>query len=430
MFAFLLIIVLILVTSFYELRWRKARRLIRDLEQSVEADQQLLLDSEAKLAAKIGLDKLLISVRDMMEERSRVRAKNASQMEQIQTTFRNMREGALLIDWENRIVVSNPSADRLLHEGKSLVGKRVEKFIHHPVFLDFVHQVRNSGVYGRRQIRVDLLGRTAWLEISGSAMDPLAGDAKKRLSLFLVNDITRLKRLEGIRKDFAANVSHELRTPITIIKGFAETLHESGDQLSDEQRRSFTEKVFRNTGRLHALVEDLLSLSRLESRSLELKRERCSLQGAIRDFVADFRAGQNEEVDLRLSLPEEPIEVDLDRLFFARILTNLVENAIKHGKTLTFVEILVRYDQENGLVDMVVADDGAGIPEPARDRIFQRFYRVDVGHSRMTGGTGLGLSIVRHAMFAHGGNVRVEARIPKGTQFICVFPVASNVEER
>lgn len=428
MSIFLLVLALILTFGVYERRLQKIRRLIGDLVQSMESNQRLLLGSDRDLAEKMGLNPLIQGVQAMMEERSRVRAKSASQMEQIETTFRNMREGVLLLDEDNRVVVSNPSADRLLNEAKSLVGKRVERFIHHPAFLDFIQQVRKSGIHGRRQIRVDLLGRTAWLEISGALMDPPSREQNEPLILFLVNDITRLKKLEGIRKDFAANVSHELRTPITIIKGFAETLHENGDQLSDEQRRSFTEKIHRNSGRLHALVEDLLSLSRLESRSLELKRELCNVQDQIRAFYAGISREENQSVELRLNLPVEPIEVELDRLFFSRILTNLVENAFKHGKTLTFVEILLRKDPENDWIDVVVFDDGVGIPEPARDRIFQRFYRVDTGHSRQTGGTGLGLSIVRHAMLAHGGNVRVEPRDPKGTQFICVFPIRSAKE--
>ncbi len=427
MLSFLLITALVGVIVYYERRWNRARRLIRDLREAVESDRPLLLDSEKRLAAGMGMDRLLQAVQVIMEERSQVQARSASHLEQIKTTFRNMREGALLIDAENRIVVSNGSADLLLNDGKSLAGKRIERFIHHPAFLDFLQQLRLSGVHGRRQIRVDLLGKVAWLEISGAAMDPPKTDPNQRLSLFLINDITRLKKLEGIRKDFVANVSHELRTPITIIKGFAETLHENADQLTGEQRRSFTEKVHRNTNRLHALVEDLLSLSRLESRSVDLKKERCCLQDEIRSFLQDFRRAEVGGPPLQLSLPEEPIQVEIDRLFFLRILTNLVENALKHGKTLTHVTIEVREDREHGLVEMIVGDDGVGIPEPARERIFQRFYRVDIGHSRQTGGTGLGLSIVRHAMLAHGGNVRVESEQGEGTRFICVFPA---VEDR
>tara|TARA_R100000027_G_scaffold1897_2_gene2078 strand:+ start:3302 stop:4516 length:1215 start_codon:yes stop_codon:yes gene_type:complete len=403
--------------------------LIRDLDQSLDSDQDILIDEDKGLVDKLGMDQLLRSIQKMKEERSRVRARSASQMEQIEITFRNMREGVLLLDSDNLIVASNGSADRLLNEGKSLPGNRVEKFIHHPVFLDFVQQVKRSGIYGRRQIRVDLIGKEAWLEISGAAMDAPDGDVNQRLSLFLINDISRLKKLEAIRKDFAANVSHELRTPITIIKGFAETLHEDREHLSEEQRVSFIEKVYRNSNRLHALVEDLLSLSRLESRSMELKKERRVLQDEVRTFASEFCSAQKDTRDVRLVLPEKPVEVLIDQLFFARILTNLVENAFKHGETLSFVEISVREDEDNGLVEMIVADDGSGIPEPARNRIFQRFYRVDTGRSRQRGGTGLGLSIVRHAMLAHGGNVRVERRLPRGTKFICVFPSASRVEE-
>jgi len=422
----LLAVLLLAVVLFYERRERQTRRLIRDLRESVEAGRNLLLDSEKGLASRIGLDKLLQSVQTMMEERALVQAKSATQMEQIRATFRNMSEGALLIDPENRVVVSNESANRLLNEGRSLTGKRVERFIHHPSFLDFLRHLRRHGAHGRREIRVDLLGKSAWLEISGAALDPPESNPQQRLSLFLLNDITRLKQLEGIRKDFAANVSHELRTPITIIKGFAETLHLKADRLTEEQRQSFTEKIYRNTERLSSLIEDLLSLSRLESGSFELKREICCLQDEIQAFVADFRGGDSGKIPIRLELPDEPVRAAIDRLFFARILTNLVENALKHGETLTAVEISLRHDRENGLVEMIVADDGVGIPEPARERIFQRFYRVDIGHSHQTGGTGLGLSIVRHAMLTHGGNVRVEPGDPKGTRFICVFPEESD----
>ena len=422
MSTFLLLLVLLITVVFYERRWKRTRRLIRDLCESIESGQRLLLDSDRRLASSLGADELLRSVQRMMDERARVRARNASQLEQIKATFRNMTEGALLTNEENSVVVSNHSADQLLNEGRSLVGKRIEKFIHHPEFLDFAQTLKGSGEHGRRQIRVDLLGKMAWLEISGAALEVPNGETRPALTLFLINDITRIKKLEAIRRDFAANVSHEMRTPITILKGFIETLHEKGDQLTEEQRRSFTEKVYRNTERLNALVEDLLSLSRLESRSLELRREPHCLQQEIRAFAADFESRKTPDIPIRLNLPEEPVEAEVDRVFLARILDNLVGNALSHGKTLTWVEVRLRHDKENELVELIVEDDGVGIPESARERIFQRFYRVDIGHSRQTGGTGLGLSIVRHAMLAHGGNVRVEPVDPHGTRFVCVFP--------
>ncbi len=419
MLSFLLIAAIVIMVWLYEKRWRRGRRLIADLRQAVESDRDLLLEADRHLASEMGLDELLAVIRVKMEERAAVLARSATQMEQIKTTFRNMREGALVLDSENRVLVANAAAERLLNEGTTLVGRRVERFIHHPEFNDLIAQVRKGGFYGRRQIEVDLLGKAAWLEISGA---PLGAEAEGGLSLFLINDITTVKRLEAIRRDFAANVSHELRTPITVIKGFAETLHEDLPRLSPDQTARFVEKIHRNTRRLSALVEDLLALSRLESGTLELNLRRCDLRHEIETFAAEYRRTANREIPLRLSLPATPVEADIDAVYFGRILTNLVDNAYRYGETLTFVGINLREDGENGLVEMVVEDDGVGIPDRARDRIFQRFYRLDKGRSSRTGGTGLGLSIVRHAMLAHGGNVRVLSRNPNGSRFLCVFP--------
>jgi len=415
----LLIAAILVLVWLYEKRWRHGRRLIADLRRAVESDRDLLLEADRHLASEMGLDELLAVLRVKMEERAAVLARSATQMEQIKTTFRNMREGALVLDSENRVLVANAAAERLLNEGTTLVGRRVERFIHHPEFIDLIAQVKKGGFYGRRQFEVDLLGKAAWLEISGA---PLGAEAESGLSLFLVNDITRVKRLEAIRRDFAANVSHELRTPITVIKGFAETLHEDLPRLSPAQTAQFIEKIHRNTRRLSALIEDLLALSRLESGTLELNLRRCDLRREIEAFATDYRRTVAPEIPLRLVLPTDPVEADIDTVYFGRILTNLVDNAYRYAETHTFVGISLGVDGENGLVEMVVEDDGEGIPDRARDRIFQRFYRLDKGRSSRTGGTGLGLSIVRHAMFAHGGNVRVLAREPKGSRFLCVFP--------
>ncbi|MEM0966035.1 MAG: ATP-binding protein [Verrucomicrobiota bacterium] len=426
MLTTVLIAAIVLLVWFYERRWRRIRRIIRELGDSIDADRELLMDGEKTLSRKSGLSQLMTTIGVKMEERMRLQEQSTSQMEQIDTTFRNMREGAVVIDGENRILVSNRSADRLLNEGLPMVGRRVERFVHHPSFLDLVREVGEENKYGYRQIEVDLMGRTAWLEISGASLDSGSGEG---LSLYLINDITRLKKLEAIRRDFAANVSHELRTPITIIKGFAETLYEDGASLSETQKTSFVEKIHRNTERLHRLVEDLLSLSRLESRTLELNKERVDLVSEVRTFTEEFRKPKSATADLKLDCPSDPVWVELDRTYLNRVLSNLVENAFKHGISCSFVEIGIEEDVDRGVVEVTVTDDGVGVPERARDRIFQRFYRLDKGRSTRTGGTGLGLSIVRHALLAHGGNVRVMPVLPHGTRFICVFPKTTRSPE-
>lgn len=425
MLAVLLASLLVLVVLLYEVRWRRVRRLHRDLRRAVAHHREILLSGD-RLAQSLGIGETLALLREQAEERVRALERSASQMEQIEITFRNMMEGVLVVDRNNRILVSNRSADRLFLEGASLSGRRIERFLHHPDFLEFLGEIRQGQGVERRPFEVDLSGRPeVWLEISGARLGPETADARREWTLLLIHDITRLKKLEAIRREFVANVSHELRTPVTVIRGFAETLHEDGEGLRPEQRQAFAEKVYRNATRLHTLVEDLLSLSRLETEEGNLPRERRCLQEEVRHFAeVHSGGGSGSRAPLRLALPAEPLWADIDPVLFRQVLTNLVDNAQQHAETHSFVEIALAPAEGDERVVLSVADDGRGIPARARERIFQRFYRLDRGRSRATGGTGLGLSIVRHAMLAHGGTVEVKARSPRGTVFRCTFPAA------
>ena len=417
---------LLLVVLLYEVRWQRVRRLHRDLREAVSSQRDILLSGD-RLAESLGVSQTLSLLREQAEERVRALQQSASQMEQIEITFRNMMEGVLVVDRNNRILVSNRSADRLFLPGSSLRGRRVERFLHHPDFLEFLAHIRQGAEVARRSFEVDLADRPeVWLEISGARLGPETADARREWTLLLIHDITRLKKLEAIRREFVANVSHELRTPVTVIQGFAETLHEDGERLRPEQRQAFAEKVYRHATRLHTLVEDLLSLSRLENEEGELPKERRCLQEEIRRFAEIYPAGRSgSRAPLRLALPGEPLRADMDPVLFQQVLTNLVDNAQQHAETHTFVEIGLEPSGDGRRVALTVSDDGRGIPERARERIFQRFYRLDRGRSRATGGTGLGLSIVRHAMLAHGGTVEVEAGPSRGTVFRCTFPAAA-----
>ena len=425
MLAVLLASLLVLVVVLYEVRWQRVRRLHRDLREAVSAQRDLLL-SRDRLAQSLGIAETMDLLRSQAEERVRALERSASQMEQIEITFRNMMEGVLVVDRSNRILLSNRSADRLFLRGQPLTGRRIERFLHHPDFLGFLADIRRGHGVERRSFEVDLADRAeVWLEISGAPLGPATAEAPREWTLLLLHDITRLKRLEAIRREFVANVSHELRTPVTVIQGFAETLHEDGEHLRPEQRQAFAEKVHRNAQRLHSLVEDLLSLSRLENEEGGLVRERRCLQEEIRHFAeVEPGGGREGRAPLRLALPTEPLHAEIDPVLFQQVLTNLVENAQQHAESHTFVEIALAASDHGERVILSVSDDGRGIPERARERIFQRFYRLDRGRSRATGGTGLGLSIVRHAMLAHGGTVEVQARAPRGTIFRCLFPAA------
>lgn len=231
------------------------------------------------------------------------------------------------------------------------------------------------------------------------------------------HDVTDLKHMDQVRIDFVANVSHELRTPLTSIKGYAETLKH--DLAENESARRFLETIERNTDRLIALVQDLLSLSSLESGGSVLQKEEVDL-GEVTDRVLQqlekARAGKDISVETKIAA--ETLWADPKRI--EQVLFNLVENAIKYIPAGGHVWI--RWARENEEVTLSVRDDGPGIPVEHHTRIFERFYRLDGGRSREMGGTGLGLAIVKHIVQRHGGRVRVRGGAGLGTEFLCSFP--------
>lgn len=232
----------------------------------------------------------------------------------------------------------------------------------------------------------------------------------------------KLKHLENVRKDFVSNVSHELKTPVTSIKGFIETLQDGAIE-NPEEARHFLDIISRHTNRLNAIIEDLLTLSRLEqsasiaeNRLQELKL-RPILESAIQLCEVNS-ASKFIKINLEC---DENITASIDELLFEQAIVNLVDNAIKYS--LENKEITVTAASSNKEVVIKIADQGFGIPEEHICRIFERFYRVDKARSRKAGGTGLGLSIVKHIINAHNGNIAVSSEINKGSIFTISLPV-------
>jgi signal transduction histidine kinase len=224
-------------------------------------------------------------------------------------------------------------------------------------------------------------------------------------------DLTPMRRLETVRRDFVANASHELRTPLTVIGGFAETLLD--ESLPDEQRRQFAETVLANSRRMQRIVDDLLDLSRIESGGWKPNPSRVEVEALAREaFVAaEHRRGENQ-LEMRLDIAPDATHVWADPTALRQVLTNLVDNAVRHTAEGT---ITVSSRQTPNGVTIGVSDTGIGIPAEHLPRIFERFYRVDAGRSRSEGGTGLGLAIVKHLVEGHGGRVRAESTVGRGT---------------
>ena len=256
-----------------------------------------------------------------------------------------------------------------------------------------------------------------WLHVSAAAI--LDADQQRHGTILVFHDLTRLKQLERNREDFVANVSHELRTPLSHIKGYVETLL-NGAKDDPAVSTRFLQTIERNAGRLQLLIEDLLTISELESGRVLLNLQAVSLRNVVGKVCDDFKArAAARAVTLVNELPELSVRADAARI--EQVLCNLVDNAIKYGKTGGTVVISARSLSEN-MLEISVRDDGPGLPPDAVERIFERFYRVDKARSRDQGGTGLGLSIVKHIVQSHGGRAWAKSEPGRGAAFFFTLP--------
>jgi two-component system phosphate regulon sensor histidine kinase PhoR len=240
-------------------------------------------------------------------------------------------------------------------------------------------------------------------------------------AVVVLHDITELRRLERVRRDFVANVSHEFKTPLTAIQGFAETL--LAGAIDDAQNRErFLEIILEHARRLARLTDDLLRLSQLDSDRLELEIDEVSVTQIVDSCLAtaQHRASENG-LKLSMDIPEQMPTVAGDQRRLAEVLQNLLDNARQY--TLPGGEIVLSAEAHELEVVFTVADTGIGIPQADQSRIFERFYRVDAARSREAGGTGLGLAIAKHLIEAQGGRIWVESEIGKGSRFHFSVPI-------
>jgi two-component system phosphate regulon sensor histidine kinase PhoR len=259
-----------------------------------------------------------------------------------------------------------------------------------------------------------------WLHANASAVFG-PGDQREG-TLVLVHDVTRLKVLERARQEFVANVSHELRTPLSLIKGYVETLLD-GAKDNPEVASKFLQTIDRNAERLRLLIDDLLTISELESGRIKLEWQDVNLRQAVEKVLSDLKARADaKSVTLINQVPDLPVRADTRRL--EQVLCNLLDNAIKYGHAQGCITVGAR-PIDNGLAEVCVKDTGPGIPPAALERVFERFYRVDKARSREQGGTGLGLSIVKHIVQSHGGRAWATSELGCGASFFFTLPVAS-----
>ncbi|HOW35623.1 MAG TPA: ATP-binding protein [Candidatus Omnitrophota bacterium] len=327
-----------------------------------------------------------------------------------------MVEGIIVVDKTSRIISVNPTVGKIFNVTKQEAqGKLFLEVIRNTDIRDIISSVLENGQFISRELSL-LWPVQRIFSIDASA---IFEDNTVNGCLLVIHDITEIRRLETMRRDFVANVSHELKTPLTSIKGFVETLLEGA--LDDkENNRVFLKIIQDHTERLDNLVNDLLSLSHLESRTIVLQKSDFKLRQQVEEIILGFKSQiQKNSIEIRDDLPAG-LSVRGDKNRLGQVLTNLIDNAIKFNKEKGSIRIYVQ--EISGMIKITVEDSGAGIPEKDIPRIFERFYRVDKARSRELGGTGLGLSIVKHIVELHGGEVGVESAEGLGSKFFFTLP--------
>jgi two-component system, OmpR family, phosphate regulon sensor histidine kinase PhoR len=329
-----------------------------------------------------------------------------------QTLFDAMVEGVLLADLHGHIEFLNLALRRWLGLTSDIRGQTIRAALNRPELDQVLERVAAEGLTVGSELEIGGPIRRH-LQINASAF--LDSEGRRQGTIFVFHDVTQVKQFESNRREFVANVSHELRTPLSLIKGYVETLLAT-PETHTEQTVRFLQTLKKHSDRLTFLIEDLLTISQLEEGQIVMNAKPVPLHETIQRVKEDLASRAAERrVTVENSAPEDLwVQADIDRL--EQVLFNLIENAIKYGRESGLVRI-----EAKGLPDhkvqVWVQDDGPGIPAASRDRVFERFYRVDRARSRESGGTGLGLSIVKHIVRAHGGEVWLKSEIGAGTTF-------------
>ena len=415
-----------LVLSFV-LSWGTERLVSRPIERMTEVARRQAAGDFAVTASApthVELSSLAAALNEMAaqskERLSRIREENA----QLEAVLSGMTEGVMVTSAEGRILMVNPAFKRMMDVDAWCLNKRPIEVVRNHDLQSVVDAAIDSAPSLREDAVFDLT--LEWSQrIFQVHLTPIRIGERLHGVVAVFHDVTELRRLEQVRKDFVANVSHELRTPLTSIKGYVETLLDGAMDDSAAQRRFMT-SIRHHADRLQALVEDLLQLSRIESGRYEVEFTACRLD-RISERVAEIFAKQIEGKQLVLSLrfeTDRPARGDPELM--ERALSNLVDNAVKYTEKGGSIAIgTVERDDE---IVLSVADTGPGIPSEALPRIFERFFRVDRARSRELGGTGLGLAIVRHTMELLNGKAWVESRLGEGATFYLSLPVWTGAE--
>jgi len=367
-------------------------------------------DETKKLADNINylVDELKSKIKLANEEKSK-----------LMTAFTSINEGVLILDAVDKIEFVSPALSNMLAaQYGDINGKTLMEAFRNIELEKIFHQFKESHQTVSREITLGSV-EPVILSVSISAVQDHPGEEK---IMVVFHDVTRLKKLEQIRADFVANVTHEIKTPLTAIIGYLETIKDGAINNINETKK-FIDIILKQAERLNRLVEDLLTISKIELNETRFNFENMFLSDAVNNVISIVeKKATSKKINIENEIPEKlrPVRADRDRL--TQILVNVLDNAVKFTPELGKVRITEA--ETNGYIVISITDTGIGVPEDEIQRLGERFYRVDKTRSRDLGGTGLGLSIVKHLMIAHGGKMEIESQLGRGTKVSLFFPMA------
>ncbi len=350
----------------------------------------------------------------------------------MQAIFNSMAEGVIAVDKGSRIISINPTVEKIFN----ILKKDAEgKFFLEVIRNNDISELINTALEKAEVISKELslvwpvqkifqinaspiFDASTSLSINAESSRGIENDAISGC-LLVIHDITEIRKLETMRRDFVANVSHELKTPLTSIKGFVETLLE-GALEDKENSYNFLKIIQNHTERLNSLINDLLDLSYIESKEIALRIEEFKVKALLDEVLSAFKSQLHKKSIEVLNDLSSVLAVRADKDRIEQVLVNLIDNAIKFNREKGFIKIYTEEIKDK--IKIIVEDSGSGIPARDIPRIFERFYRVDKARSRELGGTGLGLSIVKHIVELHGGSVGVESTEGLGSKFCFYLP--------
>ncbi len=402
-YSIIMLLIMVIITTYFT---KRISAPIREMLNVVHEMSSGNLSVRIHSTSRDEIGRLANAFNHMATEMERMFHEITVEREKLHTIIANLHEGLLVMRQTGTIILVNNSLKNIV--GNTAVGKFYWQVLRYPDFMKLIEQLLQSRQPTHSEVVID--DKTY---LCSATMTPTYD------IIVVFHDITEMKQLERMKRDFVVNVSHELRTPLTAIKGFVETIEE---MTNDTQIQHYLQIIKRHTDRMINIVADLLTLAKLEDKTIQLDKQKIYLPDIASDVIKIFTPNaQRKGLTIEMKLHEPIPEIEADPSLLEQLIINLIDNAIKYtdeGK------VVLEISHNDNFVKLTVKDTGIGIPAEHINRIFERFYVVDKSRSKRHGGTGLGLSIVKHIVLLHNGKIDVKSTPGKGSTFTVYLPTS------